>query len=93
MYIRCPKCRERFFVGEKDIEITPRQKEILRVIPDLARSDRKGVATTAAIAARVSWSVRTVQYELIHLEHIGEVKRHRQKSGWTLSERPVMMVA
>lgn len=93
MYARCPHCRQRFWIGESDIELTPRQKDILQSIPDLARNNNRGVATTSAIAAHVSWSVRTVQYELLHLEHIGEVKRNRQKSGWMLSERPVMMVA
>lgn len=93
MYARCPHCRQRLWVGDSNIDITPRQKDILRAIPDLARSNRNGVATTAAIASHVGWSVRTVQYELLHLEHVGEVRRHRQKSGWTLLERPVMMVA
>lgn len=92
-FVKCPYCRQRFWTGDSVIQITPRQQAILRAIPEVARNSQAGVATTAAIATRVSWSVRTIRYELAHLEHMGEVQRCRYQSGWTLAERPVMMVA
>lgn len=92
-YIKCPNCRVRIWVGDSSVYITPRQRDILQAIPEVARNSQAGVATTSAIASRVNWSVRTVRYELTHLEHMGEVQRCRYQSGWLLAERPVMMVA
>jgi Mn-dependent DtxR family transcriptional regulator len=92
MYVKCPHCRTRFFVSDKGIEITPRQRSILEAIPEVAHNSRSGLATTFAIAARVNWAERTVRYELAHLEHLKEVRREG-KRGWALNEKAVMMVA
>lgn len=93
MFIQCPNCRHRFFTADGTIDISPRQKEILKAIPDVARDSRSRTASTSAIAAKVNWAERTVRYELAHLEHMGEVQRQNKRCGWRLVERPVMLVA
>lgn len=92
-FVQCPNCRHRFFTADGTIEISPRQKEILRAIPDVARDSRTRTASTAAIAVKLGWSERTVRYELAHLEHMKEVQRLNKRCGWRLFERPVMMAA
>lgn len=93
MYVQCPRCRAQFYVGERDLILTERQQAILRAIPEVRRRDGHHTATTEAIAVQVGWSARTVRYELTYLEHLGEVWREGQRRGWTLAERPVVMVA
>lgn len=95
MYIRCPHCRQGFFAGENDefVTITPRQREILKVVAELSPPAKGRTVATSAIAARVNWAERTIRYELNYLEHIKAVQRHRERGGWMLVERPVMMAA
>lgn len=92
-YTRCPYCHRRFFTSEGEVQVTARQQEILRAIADLMQANQGRPVTTTAIATRVNWSVRTVRYELSHLEHMGEIRRNQYQAGWLLPERAVMMVA
>jgi len=90
--VRCPYCRRRYFISENKIVLTERQLAILNVIPDLCLNSRNGHASSTAIAAAVGWSTRTIQLELSHLEHIGEVARPGGPyAGWVIPERLILV--
>jgi len=91
--VRCPYCRSRFYISEGKIVLTERQRTILDAIPDICQKTDNGLAPSASIAAAVGWSQRTVQSELSHLMHIGEVVRPGGRcSGWAIPERLVLIL-
>lgn len=90
--VRCPYCRSRFYISEGKFELTDRQRAILDAIPDICQKTDNGLAPSVSIATEVGWSQRTVQSELTHLKHMGEVHQPGGRcSGWAIPERLVMI--
>lgn len=90
--VKCPRCGARLTTAQRGITLTPRQRAILQAVKDISRNDKRKVASSKAIAAAVGWSVRTVQNELSHLEHINEVNRRGVKGGWYPAESDLVLV-
>lgn len=87
---RCPQCGARLDLSS--MILTPRQRKIRDAV-EAVRRETGRPARTADVAAAVGWGVRTVRYELTHLESIGEICRPGgPKSGWALRKQEVGLV-
>jgi predicted transcriptional regulator len=90
--IRCPVCNSRFEIAEV-VPLTSRQQDVRRAVEQVCR-DSGRPAKTAEIAGMTGWSVRTVRYELAHLENLQIICRMpgHPKSGWLLKKDRITLV-
>jgi hypothetical protein len=90
--MRCPVCGTKLSIAKEEIQLTPRQVDIMAAIEQVSRDTQRGYARTSEIAAAVGWSVRTVQYELSHLLHIERIGRAGERAGYFIPQERIALV-